>query len=305
VRSRFHPEKNASQIVFDTAKGEQTFKTMSLETIPNKPHRPITGRDSFVLGTDNISNAHHSPPSTETSDSSPLLDSEDSESQSPAGRRISNPGFQFKPPEGVPLAPFAREYSGDSPDAAPAKLPKQTRDIMRTDDIPGARPHQHTHEVSRETDGLNVKDINNDGIFKTTRTVDPLNPVYFYDGRELRDDETIGKSKQPMAGHRGPDRMLSLDDIEGAQADSTVKKYRNFRNRGTTEEEADILMIPSMWKQGLQMQVEQAKRNARGDRLRTYEGRGTHVGIGGAEVSEEEAPRIQRDTRGSSRHDTF
>jgi hypothetical protein len=302
MRGRFYPEKNASQIVFDTAKGEQIFKTMSLETIPNKPHRPITGKDSFVLRTEDLPCAQHSAPTSEPPDSSRAPESEDSESSptpEPGGRRASD-----SRPSGVSLAPFAREYSaGDSADAA--KPPRQARDNMRTDDIAGARPLQHAREVSRDADGLNVKDINNDGIFKTTRTVDPLNPVYFYDGRELRDDETIGKARQPMAGHRGPDRMLSLDDIEGAQADSTAKRYRNFRNRGTAEEEADILMIPSMRKQGLQMQMEQAKRNARGDRLRAYEGRGTHIGIGVTDLGEEEAPRVQRDQRGNTRHDTF
>jgi hypothetical protein len=168
------------------------------------------------------------------------------------------------------------------------------RDRLKVDDIPGARAIHWAREVARENDSLNVKDINDDGVFRLTRSVDPLNPVYFYDGQEIRADG-VWKTRPPPAKHQGPDRMLSIADIEGAQADSSVKRYRSFRNHGTTEEEADILMIPSMRKQGEQLRVEQARRNLRAEKMREYEGRNLHVDIGGAD----EGPRK------NARHDTF
>jgi hypothetical protein len=149
------------------------------------------------------------------------------------------------------------------------------RDIMRVNDIVGTSPVKHIREVHRQS-SLDVKDINTDGIFKTTRVVDPLNPVYYVLGTEIK-AEGFGTVKPPPQART--DRRMDLSDIEGAQADTLTTKYRVFRPPpfavdGEEEEgPAAILMVPSMKTQGKELELKERIRVHRGEKIRVCENR--------------------------------
>jgi hypothetical protein len=123
---------------------------------------------------------------------------------------------------------------------------------------------------------LDVRDINTDGIFKTTRVVDPLNPVYHVLGAEIK-AENFGTVKPPPEPRT--DRRLDTSDIDGAQADSMTRRYRTLRPPPfaveETEEEgpAAILMVPSMKTQGRELEMQQRVREYRGEKIRLCENR--------------------------------
>lgn len=279
MRTRFHPDRNASQIVFDTAGDEPQFKTMSLETIPNKPPRQITGKDSFAHPPADNPTSFPSPDPDSSSEDDPSLPHPPHPPSPHPRRRSSFPDSAlsrpFEPPKSIPLAPFAREYAagggGVEPPPASPHPSGRPRDIMKVDDIDGTRPTRRARSILKENDPLDVKDINNDGIFKSTRVVDPLNPVYFYDGRELRDD--FGKSRKPKAGHQSPDRTFSLDDIEGAHAGSMIKLSRTKKHAAVAGPSNDGLKMPSMQNESRRLEMEQAMRNLRNEKVRAYESR--------------------------------
>jgi hypothetical protein len=151
----------------------------------------------------------------------------------------------------------------------------EPRDIMRLDDIPGARPIQRMRAINRPS-SLEVRDINTEGIFKTRRVVDPLNPVYYVLGAEIR-AEDCGIVRPPR--EERTDRRLDLSDIDGAQADSLTRRYRVLRRlveeEAGKEEEgpAAILMIPSMKSQERELEQQQKIREYRGEKIRMSENR--------------------------------
>jgi hypothetical protein len=123
MRARFHPEKTTSQIVFDSPDTDQPFKTMSLETIPNKPHRQITGKDSFPAAP---------PDSPDPLRAKRNISDESSGPSSPPPLRRRG----GRVPPSNEEAPFARDYSPLQEPAAKCERP--ARDIMKVDDIEGA-----------------------------------------------------------------------------------------------------------------------------------------------------------------------
>jgi hypothetical protein len=217
-----------------------------------------------------------------------------------------------KPPEPAEVPRFIRDsmYNDDVEGAHPAsyKSDRPPRDIMRIDDIPGTRPVRQIRELSRHFDSMNVRDINTDGIFKTTRTVDPLDPVYQYDGREIRGDG-FGTATPPPDPHVGPDRQFDVTDIEGTHPDASTKRFRAFRQPPPPKDEdeltpAAILMVPSMAKQTRELEAQAEARRARGEKLRFYENRNLHPEVGTGD-SIQAFLRQQRNSSKKPRHQTF
>jgi hypothetical protein len=314
---RFRPEKNASQIVFDITGGDPTLTTMNLSTIPNRPHFIKSATESFNLRTDDIEGARSIPRVVSTPHTS-MLDVSDIEGTATkpmvnpnrvAGeimrvddiegsrpRIIRQLGHSHRnvnpvdpqydlppiPPPPVACRPFIRDplRNDDVEGAHPMSLLPTCapRDIMRVDDILGTKPVQHIREMNRPS-SLDVKDINTDGIFKTRRIVDPMNPVYFVFGTEIK-AEDFGTAKPPPEPLT--DKRLDISDIEGAQADSLTRWYRTFKPPFAVEEEggrdeeegpAAILMVPSMTTQGKELELQQRIRDHRGEKIRICENR--------------------------------
>jgi hypothetical protein len=321
MTTRVRVDPNASQIVFDATGDETQLKSMML-AIPNRPHVVKSGNDSFMLRTDDIPDAQHVPTirvtrnlMLDTSDiagtsSKPMFDKSKPPvdllrvndidgsrprivRQLPHSNRCLNPvdpqyNLPSKPEEVIPPPKFIRDhmYNGDVEGAQPAPLfsSKPPRDIMRIDDVVGTSPVRCIREVKREPDSFNVKDINNDGIFKTTRTVDPLNPVYFYDGQWIR-SEDFGKARPPKTPHAGPDRRLVVADIDGTEPGASLKRYRAFRQPPPPREEDEtkppkILMVPSMVEQTKELELQQAIMKYRGDKIRACESRNVRRNAG-------------------------
>jgi hypothetical protein len=207
--------------------------------------------------------------------------------QLPHSRRMVNPVDpkydlpSYDPPT-IIRPRFIRDslYNDDVEGAHPLSYQndKPPRDIMNIDDIDGCRPVRQMRELKRVNDSLNVKDINNDGIHKTTRHCDPQNPVYVYDGMKNQPVD-FGKVKPLPAAHKGPDRSKDISDIEGTHADASTKRFRAFRQQKITVDAdedlkpAPILMVPSMKKQTRELELQAAARNSRGEKIRFYENR--------------------------------
>lgn len=346
--SRFNPDKNASQIVFDITGGEKHLSTMNLATIPNRKPHIKNENENFSLRTDDIDGARYVKPkifehnfNMDISDiqgtkTKPMVDEskkpvdlmnlDDIDGsrpriirQLPHSNRMLNPvDPQYTLPsykqEKIEPPKFIRDTmkNDDVEGAHPMtyKTDKPAKDIMKIDDISGTRPVHRMRELKKGIDPLYVKDINNDGIFKTTRVVDPLNPVYIYDGQEIRGDD-YGKVKPPPKGHNMPQSSLYTGDIQGAKADSTTKKYREYRQPPPPKEEddlkpADILMTPSMAKQTSELEHQQQVRTMRGEKIRFYENRNLHAEKGTGDPIQG-LLRQQRENRNNSRtrHPTF
>jgi hypothetical protein len=343
---RFRPEKRASQIVFDLTGGEKQFQTMTLATIPNRPPLIHSEQDRFGLRNDDIEGARYVPPAITPRNASlditdiagtvpkPMVNSarspvdvmrvDDIEGTRPrihrhlphSHRDVNpvDPKYQLPasvvPPPEIPRFIRDSHYNDDVPGAHPLshRSDKPARDIMRVDDIDGTRPVPQTRELRRGNNSLDVSDINNDGIHKTTRHINPLNPVYVYDGMEER-PEQFGKVKPPPGGHQGLDRIIDVSDIEGTHPDASTKKYRSFRAPKSAPEDeelkpAPILMVPSMTKQTKELEVQQAVRQARGEKMRFFENRSLHT-EGGTGDPIQGMLRKQRDVRMNRRHQTF
>jgi hypothetical protein len=342
---RFHPEKTNSQIVFDITGGEKQLQTMTLATIPNTPHLIKSEKDSYLLKVDDIEGARYVPPTIHPRDTcldisdidgarvKPMvnpdrpavdimakLDIPGSKPrifrQLPHSNRMLNPVDpkyelpSFTPPK-IPPPPFIRDkmYNDDVEGAHPMsyKSDKPPKDIMMIDDIAGTRPARQIREL-QGVDTLYVKDINNDRIFKTTRRVDPLNPVYIYDGMENRPDD-FGKARVPLPAHEGPDRITDVSDIEGTFPDAATKRYKAFRAPSPPVEGearlADILMIPSMKKQTQELEMQQAARAARGEKIRYFENRSLHAEMGTGDPIQAALRKQREEKKKNCRHQTF
>jgi hypothetical protein len=112
----------------------------------------------------------------------------------------------FTPPKFIRDSIDASDIQGTKPDAY---FKWNMRDHIGVADIEGTRP---TPEVTRKkADFTDPRDINRDGIFKTTRTVNPLMPVY---------------------SHRGEDGKLALiGAVEGSQSRTVVRTTTYPHNR--------------------------------------------------------------------------
>jgi hypothetical protein len=201
-------------------------------------------------------------------------------------------------------------YNEDVEGAHPAvpDFSHPPRDIMRLDDVSGTRPRQRIRELKRGNDSMDVRDINTGGTHKWTRIIDPLDPVYFYNGEHHRSDG-FGKVRRPLAPHVGHNRILDVTDIEGTETDARIKRYHAFRQPPPPDPEddtapADILMVPSMAKQTKELEMQRAIMKYRGDKIRAYEGRSMHNEKGTGDAIQAML-RQQRELRGPSRHETF
>jgi hypothetical protein len=313
--SRSVRDPNKSQIVFDVHGGDTSFQTMALRTIPNRPHVVKTQLENFSLRTDDIDGAqwrerkpasHHFQLNTADIDGAapspafdrakppfPIMSVDDIDGAKPRVQRLlphstrqtnplnpeyALPSYAESPP---PIPRFVRDaFSNDDlPGAHPRsrKSEKPPRDLMRVDDIIGyQRRGAPPRLLQSSIDRMNVKDINTDGIHKSTRVTDPLNPVYIYDGGPVA-AEDFGRAF-PAPAKNVPTFSLQTADIPGAVSDSVTRRYRDFRQAPAAEEEledkpATLLMLPSMEKQTAQLENEEAVRRMRGERISFYENR--------------------------------
>jgi hypothetical protein len=347
MNCRFHPEKRASQIVFDITGGDTQLRSMNLSTIPNKAPMVKSETECYNLRVDDIPGARYVAPKvtqhhctldvTDISgaatkpmvqehktpvDVMRLDDIEGSRPkvvrQLPHSQRMLNPvDPKYKMPSAPPIVPLAPRfirnslYNDDVEGAKPMsyRTDKPPRDLLRTDDIDGCKPAPQARELSGASNSLNVRDINTDGLHPTTRHVNPLTPVYVYDGME-KDVEDFGRVKPQPAAHQGQDRLVDVSDIEGTHPDASTKRYHAFRQPKTTPEDevelgpAPILMVPSMAKQTQELERQQAMRIARGERIRLAENRSLHA-EGGTGDPMQALLRRQREERLGRRQSTF
>jgi hypothetical protein len=288
---------------------------MTLQTLPNRPHFVTTQLEIFSLRTDDIDGAQWrerkpasyqfqlntadidgatpTPCFDRTKPPFPIMSVDDIDGAKPRVQRLLphsnrqtnplNPEYVLPSysEEQAPIPKFVRDaFSNDDlPGAHPRsrKHHKPPRDLMRVDDIigyqrRGAPPRLLQSSIAR----MNVKDINTDGIHKSTRVTDPLNPVYLYDGGQVA-AEDYGRAF-PVPRRNVPTFSLQTADIPGATSDSATQRYRDFRQDRPEEEEADdapvkLLMLPSMKKQTAQLENDEAVRKMRGERISFYENR--------------------------------
>lgn len=348
MTTRFHHDKNASQIVFDITGGEKTLQTMNLQTIPNRKPLIKSPKDNFINRNDDIDGARYVPPkivphdfTLNTTDipgtqAKPMVDvtkgpvdimnHDDIEGskprifrQLPHSNRMLNPvdpKYDWPNKQNIDWSkwssavdenpPFIRDHmkNDDVEGASPMtyKTDKPPKDIMKVDDISGSRPAKRMREMRNGIDTMNVKDINNDGIFRTTRVTNPLNPVYKVNGMTIEDD--FGKTKPPPKGRQGPDTQYDISDIEGTHSDCSTKRYMKFKAPPPLEDDdfksADILMIPSMKKQTREIEMQQQQRTMRGEKIRYYENRNLHAEYGTGDPIQA-VLRKQRENRNNSR----
>jgi hypothetical protein len=314
--ARPRPDKNKSQIVFDVTGGEKTFDTMTLRTLPNRTKFIKSQAESFSLRTDDIDGARWVPNPYATRDSNlnisdiegtravpsvnlavkpiDIMDTSDIEGAHPKckvglpnSKRHTNPLMpEYQLPSKVedppPELPFL--YDGMNFDDIPGvhprsyKTDKPPRDIMRVSDIPGCRPRQLTRKLDRSNRILDVDDINHGGEFHTKRCTNPLAPEYLINGEVIGND--FGHASSNYRTRRdGVDFQFTTKDIEGAQADTSTRWIRDFKQPKPVEEgeempvSATSLMLPSMVRQTEQLDRQRAIDQMRGEKIRRAENR--------------------------------
>ena len=244
--SRFFPDKNKSQIIFDITGCENSYKTMNLTTLPKETKIIRNKNENYFMRTDDIDGASYKPDRRPTRDLSlnisdipgtqpkpsynkfkPPFDIMSVDDIDGAKPRINwnlphsnrhtnpqNPVYKMptKPEEPAPEVKFV--YDGFNFDDIPGVHPKSyktdkpPRDIFKVDDLPGAKPKISTTKFDPQNRILDVSDINNDGLFHTRRRLDPQNPEYNYDGKILKAD--FGRAKTNYK-HRNNDDFKETD----------------------------------------------------------------------------------------------
>ena len=227
-----------------------------------------------------------------------------------------NPEYKLPTKEEEPIPPpkFIRDNINvddiDGTHSRSYKTNKPPKDIMKVDDIQGTRPRRRI--LCLDPDGtcngirfestcnrsLNVKDINNEGVFKTTRTTDPLNPVYRYDGQQIEATD-YGRAFPRKYPKNVIDYQHTTNDIEGAQADSSTTFIRNFKRPTQDQLEmnsSDVLMLPSMKKQTQQLEAQEKLRKMRQEKVSMYENRNMFASHGTGDPIQE-ILRQQRENR--------
>jgi hypothetical protein len=206
-------------------------------------------------------------------------------------------------PANAPPRAFIRDamFNDDVEGARPMPLydERPPRDIMNIDDIAGTRPVKRMRVIAREHGSLDVRDINTDGIFRSARITNPLDPVYVHHGEQIRADDPRVRRPPPRPG--GP---AGAEDIEGA-ADTLTQKCRKFRRPVDARDDgerrpADILMVPSMRLQEAELDHQAKVRAFRGERIRAAEDRCLHAESGTGDPIQATLRR-QRETRGARR----
>eukprot|EP01138_Halocafeteria_seosinensis_P004942 gb/GECG01005054.1/.p1 GENE.gb/GECG01005054.1/~~gb/GECG01005054.1/.p1 ORF type:complete len:516 (+),score=56.13 gb/GECG01005054.1/:1-1548(+) len=180
---------------------------------PQELHGPIShGKPDYTLTVKDIEGAECKPDRFKTTRSVNPLDPEynipEAEHKPPSPQSYKYFGFYCDDIEGTQsVSHYARPIR---------KNPLDTSDIDGT--------HCKRGKDSRRNWNYEVNDINNEGVWKSRRSSNPLNPVHSINGMRIRDDP---RSK-PTVYHRElkgdhPYFPLSTLDIEGAQADSALK----------------------------------------------------------------------------------
>lgn len=302
--------------MFDITGGDKSMKSMTMDTIPLEKRIIRSKEEGFSLRTDDIEGAQ--PRHREVKPRNTFFDTSDIEGSKPspiidrtkpavdhmdvsdidgAKPRIQRnlphsdrhvnplmpvydlPSYEEKP---VPVPRFIRDQMAidDIPGSHPRsyKSEKPPRQLMDISDISGARPKQTRIIRDAKDRTFDVSDINQDGVFKTKRMTDPLNPKYFFDGHEQTDD--FGKPGTNYKTRNGmTDLSLKTDDIEGAKADTVTRCYREFRVGKTEDESAEGMT--SLWTQSMAAQDEELRRQRlrdekRGQRISEMENRNLH-----------------------------
>jgi hypothetical protein len=292
MTQRARRDKSTSQIVFGVPEEKTIFLTMALQTIPNRPRLVRCAQDNFSLRTDDIDGATPSPAFDPAKAPFAIMSVDDIDGAKPRIQRsLPNSNRQTNPlnpeyplpsftPPAAPVPRFLRDAfsNADIPGAHARswKRPGPARDIMRIDDIAGAHPRKRVGSLLPSSMArMDVRDINNDGAFRSTRVTDPLNPVYVYDGKPCAAEDYGRAFYAPVKNV--PTFSLQTGDIEKATADSATECYRTFRRPPEVGEEgegpAPLLMVPSMEKQTAELENQEAVRKLRAERIWFHENR--------------------------------
>lgn len=117
--------------------------------------------------------------------------------------------------------PFKHDFLNNIADiegAAPASFyARPARAEAAKPEVEGSKPRPRTKSLSGTglVERLHVADINNEGVYRSQRVTDPVQPVYTYHSMVLRDGPD-SRPAQPKKGGTEPWRPLNIHDIEGA-----------------------------------------------------------------------------------------
>lgn len=330
-------DKNKSQIVFSINNGPTDYTTMNLATIPNrkrlekKPElnfslrvddiegaSPATYTKNYIstsFHVDDIEGAQTKPTVNLEKPPRDIMKVDDIEGAKPRIiRQLNNSNRMVNPtdpvyqlPSFTPEPPFIPKFirdtmkNDDVEGAAPKsyKTDKPPRDIMKVDDISGPRIVKPDLYITPHNRNFDVSDINDNGVFKTTRHTNPIFPQYHIYGKDLEND--FGIHVPPKDGHNSPFYSLETSDISGCFADSTTKRFRSFKQPPphTIEDDlkpAEILMVPSMIKQSAELEKRRIADQKRGEKIRNFESRSLHIDQNTSDIAQNILQR-QRDER--------
>eukprot|EP00698_Gefionella_okellyi_P021889 TRINITY_DN7175_c0_g1_i1.p1 TRINITY_DN7175_c0_g1~~TRINITY_DN7175_c0_g1_i1.p1 ORF type:complete len:498 (-),score=96.61 TRINITY_DN7175_c0_g1_i1:86-1579(-) len=164
-----------------------------------------------------------------------------------------NPQYQLPKVEERPLTPpppgrdhiNTHDIEGSKPRS---RFRSPVRDHINYADVEGSSPNWRSRARGETAprDTISCKDINGDGIFRTTRVVNPLEPLYKYDvprdesGAPVDAEWTIGHvpGAKPVFKHRelkGSVDKMNTRDVPGAYAgwapeSREERERREFRN---------------------------------------------------------------------------
>eukprot|EP00519_Triparma_laevis_P003354 CAMPEP_0182506788 /NCGR_PEP_ID=MMETSP1321-20130603/21937_1 /TAXON_ID=91990 /ORGANISM="Bolidomonas sp., Strain RCC1657" /LENGTH=529 /DNA_ID=CAMNT_0024712585 /DNA_START=12 /DNA_END=1601 /DNA_ORIENTATION=+ len=118
-----------------------------------------------------------------------------------------------------------------------------TRENVSVNDIEGAHAgwkprHKRVQKEGTARDLMAVADINMQGVKKTQRCTDPLRPVHWINGMEVKDDMKYTMPKKLPPKRDGPFFPLTTKDIDGAwpgwcpphAMQPPIEQRRHFRN---------------------------------------------------------------------------
>jgi len=317
---RYPSDKNRSQIVFDSDGGVRDFTTMTMNTIPKDRVITRHGNENFSLRTDDIAGAQTRKPRDQKRQDFFFTDDISGTKPAPSFSREKPPNKHFfvndidgatpKIQRSLPHSerhtnPLKPEYELPKVEEDPLPVPKFIRDNINYDDIPGVHPKSYKptkpakdlldtsdipgsapKKLIKEFEGdraLDVKDINTGGVFRSKRNTNPLNPQYYIHGTELEQDFGIQHSNY-LSRKDNVDLSLRTTDIEGATSETSSQDFKKTKFIAKPNDSADgtsILMLPSMEKQGVEIERQRESDRFRGEKIRQFENRHLQISIGG------------------------
>ena len=193
-----------------------------------------------------------------------------------------NPEYQLPTKKEDPPPEPKFVYDGFNFDDIPGVHPKSYKPTKparhhEADDIDGARPKYKNRRFDHSNRILDVSDINTDGVFKTKRRTNPVTPEALF--RRLCLENDFGVSHTNYLSRNGKkDFSLTIDEINGASADSSTQWYRNFRRpqRDNADDDslrANIVNSSCNGKREAILERKRAIDNMRGERIRKFERR--------------------------------